>query len=368
MEIIDLVVLCRKRVMQLVAAEQNWSSTFPAAHLLPPDFDNPPPWISLFFALHSAPTPTVLAATYDTPTPLLTPSVIATTTYSNDSDAQDFETFADSKQTTASASWLVQHGISFGTSVTMTASFNIGAGASASTTLSMNFSTTESEEHSTSTTQTWSWNVTIEMPPRSMVHASVVVQEATYTSNFRAKVRYSGNVAFGGSILEGGMANGAQLPIYSEPLGKIFRDVPDSRITVIDDQTIELEVQGTFTGITGTNYDVHKTQISLPTHQPGASSLLSLSIPELKPVVAILKAPSLLPDGGIGAQPDGIFYEVVGTREETRLSPLCGFNDFGLPNNGIYRIETRNYHEYRNGNLVRTWMEDEDTFVRCDIS
>lgn len=65
-------------------------------------------------------------------------------------------------------------------------------------------------------------------------------------------------------------------------------------------------------------------------------------------------------------QPDGIYYEVIATREESRSdASRCGFNDLSLPNIGIYQIETRGYKEYRNGELVRSWQDDVENFVRC---
>lgn len=63
--------------------------------------------------------------------------------------------------------------------------------------------------------------------------------------------------------------------------------------------------------------------------------------------------------------PDGIHYEVVSVREETRMSAVCGFNDLGVPNGAVFSIEERRYSEYLSGQLLRTWTESAETFIRC---
>jgi hypothetical protein len=62
---------------------------------------------------------------------------------------------------------------------------------------------------------------------------------------------------------------------------------------------------------------------------------------------------------------NGVHYTVASTTEVTRPSPACGFNDIGVANPGIFIVETRAYEEYRDGNLVRSWTEDVETFNRC---
>lgn len=63
--------------------------------------------------------------------------------------------------------------------------------------------------------------------------------------------------------------------------------------------------------------------------------------------------------------PDGIHYEVISMREETKMSPSCGFNDLGVPNGAVFSIEVRRYSEYAAGQLIRTWEEDHESFLRC---
>lgn len=71
-----------------------------------------------------------------------------------------------------------------------------------------------------------------------------------------------------------------------------------------------------------------------------------------------------MPQDTIGPR-DGKTYTVSSSREETRMTPKCGFNDAGLPNGGIFRVETRVYEEWSQGKHIRSWTENVEEFVRC---
>ena len=62
----------------------------------------------------------------------------------------------------------------------------------------------------------------------------------------------------------------------------------------------------------------------------------------------------------IGKHPDGVVYEVTGTRYEWRAHALCGYNDVSVPNQGKFKIETRYYRRYREGKVVETWSKEVD--------
>lgn len=59
-------------------------------------------------------------------------------------------------------------------------------------------------------------------------------------------------------------------------------------------------------------------------------------------------------------QPDGVTYEVVGTRYEWRGHSLCGYNDVSVPNQGKFKIETRYYRRFKDGKVVETWSKEVD--------
>ena len=63
--------------------------------------------------------------------------------------------------------------------------------------------------------------------------------------------------------------------------------------------------------------------------------------------------------------PDGISYTITSTSQARRMSAACGFNDFGVPNGADYLVERRHYEQYANGDLVRAWDEDFETFLSC---
>jgi hypothetical protein len=65
--------------------------------------------------------------------------------------------------------------------------------------------------------------------------------------------------------------------------------------------------------------------------------------------------------------PRGIQYEVLSSREIVKPSMgWCGCNDLSLPNNAVFREETRRYTEYgENGRELRHWTKVTNIFVRC---
>jgi hypothetical protein len=114
MQITDLVPLCRARVMKMAGPNWDISALGTTWEAIPPSFP---------LKLQSVPAPTISNLVYDNTPPITQPKILATSTYNNGTDAQDTQTFTDAKQTTASASWTVTHGITLGTSVTLSANF-----------------------------------------------------------------------------------------------------------------------------------------------------------------------------------------------------------------------------------------------------
>lgn len=70
---------------------------------------------------------------------------------------------------------------------------------------------------------------------------------------------------------------------------------------------------------------------------------------------------------GIGA-PDGIHYEVLYTSQITRPAIECGINDIGLPNPGTFEVEHRQYTEWKDGEVIRTWQEEADERLLSCVS
>ncbi len=61
-----------------------------------------------------------------------------------------------------------------------------------------------------------------------------------------------------------------------------------------------------------------------------------------------------------------ISFEVVRSREIVRpCGELCGYRGGDRPAEGVFRIETRFYTEFRGGRVLRTWTEDFEVFLHC---
>jgi hypothetical protein len=61
-----------------------------------------------------------------------------------------------------------------------------------------------------------------------------------------------------------------------------------------------------------------------------------------------------------------ISFEVVRSREIVRpCGELCGYRGGDRPSEGVFRLETRFYTEFRGGRVLRTWTEDFEIFLHC---
>jgi hypothetical protein len=66
--------------------------------------------------------------------------------------------------------------------------------------------------------------------------------------------------------------------------------------------------------------------------------------------------------------PDGIRYEVLYVTSTYKATPLCGFNDLGIMNTGIFMVECRQYTNYVNGVPAAQWQELVETFSSCFLT
>ena len=64
--------------------------------------------------------------------------------------------------------------------------------------------------------------------------------------------------------------------------------------------------------------------------------------------------------------PKGISYRVVSRTEILKPDGVrCGFNDLSAPNPAIFMSEDREYSEFKDCKLVRTWHKTVDVFDHC---
>jgi hypothetical protein len=70
------------------------------------------------------------------------------------------------------------------------------------------------------------------------------------------------------------------------------------------------------------------------------------------------------PPATIGV-PEGTLCRVVASREILKATVQCGFNDFSLPNGGIFLEETLECRTYDQGKVVKIEIKKRERFLRC---
>lgn len=197
---------------------------------------------------------------YDTPSPLTTPISIITEQFSNGSTVEDSSVFKHTKTTKATFQWAISQGLKLGAK----ASFTVGLPAidSAKVEASIDLAFGSTQTQSNEQAQQWEADQKINIPARSVIDASIVVQTATYDPNFSATITVSGTVDLkytGGSnaspIWE--IILGAQQGIYHSPTAKSLTVDPTA-------QNATFRASGTFKGVQGTSHGVTVVQHALP--------------------------------------------------------------------------------------------------------
>jgi hypothetical protein len=190
------------------------------------------------------------------PLPLTTtPGLLADAEYTNDTDAQGIETFANTKSTTAVQQFSVTNGYTIGVGVEIHVGLPVIGGSVRG---QYDVSCSKTEMQSISETESWTWSATIPVPPRSRVVASVILQRASYNPRFSARVRVRGKVTWS----------------YSRPrteysavwdIGSLLAHFPYPGVTVIDDSTIEIAIDGQLVGVQGLRTIVKVQQFKIDT-------------------------------------------------------------------------------------------------------
>ncbi|WP_284890597.1 ETX/MTX2 family pore-forming toxin [Burkholderia sp. lyk4-R2A-23] len=297
--------------------------------------------------------------------PVVSPIQVEGSKFSNDTDAPSSQRFADSKTTSASTTWTVRQGVTsvFGQSVQVPLPHGVTVTANESRTVA--FERTDAQ--TVSTTQTWSWDMTIPIPARSRVDLSLIVEDVSYSMSFTAVAKFSGSLKIGTIIWDPtGLHAYDPFHYYEQQfgVGELFAAHPHPRVQVADASTILVALSGVFETHGGRNYRIDSRQIPL---KPGAADVQVVSatlVSGSRHALGNMRV--LAADNGpqIGS-PDGIGYTVSSTRQELRPSPACGFNDLGVANGAMFNVETRFYEEWRDGTLVRSWVEEISTFDHC---
>jgi hypothetical protein len=301
---------------------------------------------------------------YEKLDPLISPEIIASTSFTNDTDSLITQRFSDRRTTTTTASWSLDHTINLSLTASASASFVLSASVTASTSISFR----EQQSGTTSQSQEWSWDASVPVPPRSRVEVNILVQKATYSPRFTAILLIDKSLILRGNLngkaraimVIPGLTAGITIEKYS--FLSVFLDTspnapPDAWRHNMS--ALKLTLSGRFNGVVGVNKIVTAKQFPINSGEQVALTILPSRAPAAMQVDKIADGPTIGPS-------DGVTYSILSTREDRRATPLCGYNDIGVPNTGVYRIESRLYTEYRTGSLVRTWQEDAETFVRCE--
>ena len=183
---IDFVELLRTKLQQINPEDANWlgESTF--------DTTDYPDWMPPYKVR-------LLSFTVENVDPITRPTIIASTSYSNETDIDTKETYTDLTTKIYTHSVANTEGWKFDLAEQITfhaeASFIFGFGGSSTTTFTFEYSSIELI-HRPTLTQVISWTAEIPVPKRKRVEAIVTLMEAVYNPHFEAVIEVSGTVQF----------------------------------------------------------------------------------------------------------------------------------------------------------------------------
>lgn len=213
-------------------------------------------------------------------------------------------------------------------------------------------------------------NDTISIGPRKTANVSLMAYQISIEIPFSATIIVDGDLAAN----QNGLTSSASL------LSKEERTLPFSGTLKISDVTEASIRTDELQGAAGCEGNAGRLVAGELTPQAtfatgGASkSLKEGFIPlnefgrvagGLKPKPLNVQAAAAIAGAEIG-NPDGISYKILFTIETAKPDIQCGFNDIGMPNIGIYDVETRHYTNYANGQLINQWTDTVEVFKRCN--
>lgn len=280
------------------------------------------------------------------------PNRIQSLTYVNDAETAGAQRISDTKTTMATMSWTLRKGITSSTSQSIRAPLPRGIEVFGSQSQQISLERTESQV--TTVTQTWNWDTTIPIPARSQIDVDILVDEIEVVTNFTAIAKFYGHLVI-------------RKPAYTDPVnvkfgvGYFFTKFPAPQVTVLDECTIEVPIEGTLRNREGRRYRVEVHQKALQGSTAPTTFKAVMGTSSFLGFDCLARAS----EGGTIGVPDGIHYRVVSTREEVRPTPACGYNDAMAPIAAAFKVETRLCEEFSDGALVRSWTEDVETFDHC---
>jgi hypothetical protein len=191
----------------------------------------------------------MLEFTYDQPVITRQPTLVASTTFSNGTDATATQSFADTKTTTASFKWSLTEGLKLGAKTSFKVGAPVFAEGKIEASIELSFSATQ--EQTTTESQSWQYGASIPVPPHSVVQASAIVSMAEYNPNWYARLRVTGqSVAWHGDNRTSGMSTYPNI---------LCAGLPGFTVDNTDNSAV-FAGSGTFEGAQGLSVDVKTKQ------------------------------------------------------------------------------------------------------------
>ena len=177
-----------------------------------------------------------------------TPQLVASSTFSNGTDAQATQTFSDTKTTTSSFKWGLQEGLKIGAKTSFKVGVPLIADGKVEVSAELNVGSTQ--EWTTTQAQSWGYSAQIPVPPHTMVTASLLVTMAEYSPSWRMRLRVTGETRL-------------TVPGYpgskSVPVSKLLAGLPGVQATD-DGNAVAVVATGTFKGAQGLGSEVVTAQ------------------------------------------------------------------------------------------------------------
>ena len=269
----------------------------------------------------------------------------------------------------SAASWSISK--TFGLSTTVGASVgmqvgipNVGTGSlTVNWSQTVSASTQQSEGGSTAVTRSTMDTVTI--GPRKSISFELLAYQTTIDVPFSAWLIIDGDVD----------SNLAGISSVSELVAEAERTIQFAgtlRISDVSDAFLNVQELGGISAGENAAESIESSETSLFLPVTANSQYLAKftrqnMLPRVGDAIstAVSTALGLFgTDSEIGP-PDGISYEILSVFRVYKPTVACGFNDLGIVNGGIFRVEARQYRSYANGALLGQWFENVEVFESC---
>lgn len=233
---------------------------------------------------------------------------------------------------------------------------------------SQNISTQDMEEHSSTETTVININDALAVKPWTAIRVEAKVFQVGVEIPFALD-----------AVVDGDFIVPREIPIYFHPrlpngISKASQYLSESERTFLVTGVIRIddvsaaslnieELKGDLACGKNATKDPVVSEVTIPL--AAVSKKWLAKFPSITSIDDEKLTSKVLTDESSIGMPDGISYEVLYTIQNSRMAMECEINDAGLPSPGLFETEYRRYSEYRNGELIRQWEDNEEKFIRC---